>query len=245
VAILDILDQISKKGADIGAIADRLIKNSRQIPAVVKALQTEKSAKKFAYEKTLRLISERAPGLVYPFFDVFVELLDSDNSFLKWGAIISVANLTVVDSQNRFETVFRKYYAPICGPTMVTAANIIGGSSVIARAKPDLVDSITNELLKVEKAKFLTKGMPSPECRNVAIGQAIDSFDEFYNLIGLKTKVMGFVRRQLKNTRIQVVRKAERFIKKHGMLEEASSKRKSAAKPRRSGSGFSHKQKTV
>jgi hypothetical protein len=182
---------------------------------------------------------------MYPYFGVFVELLDSDNSFLKWGAIIDVANLTVVDSENRFEAVFRKYFDPICGPTMVTAANIIGGSAVIARAKPDLVDLITNEILKVEKAKYLRNRMPSPECRNVAIGQAIDSFDKFYDLIGPKTRVLGFVRRQLKNTRSQVVKKAERFIKKHGMSEQASSKRKSAARRRRSGSGLSHQQKTV
>jgi len=113
------------------------------------------------------------------------------------------------------EKIFRKYYAPIGGTVMVTAANIIGNSEKIVRAKPELADAVTKEILKVEKSSYLNKGDPSPECRNVAIGQAIDAFDQFYDLVGPKTKVMNFVKRQLTNTRKQVAGKAERFIKKH------------------------------
>jgi hypothetical protein len=163
----------------------------------------------------LRLVSERRPELIYPYFDIFVGLLDCDNNFLKWGAIMTVANLTAVDTENKFETVFRKYYAPIKGPAMVTAANIIGSSARIAPAKPELTQRITREILKVEKANYVNKGAPSPECRNVAIGQAIDSFDQFFDQIDDKTKVIAFVKRQSKNTRKPVVKKAERFLRKH------------------------------
>ena len=242
-----ILDQLSAKGADISAIADRFIKNSKQIPLLIEAVRTEKSSKKFAYEKTLRLISEREPGLIYPYFDVCIGLLDSENSFLKWGSIITVANLTTVDAEKKFETVFKKYYAPICGPAMITAANIIGSSVIIARAKPDLVNSITNEILKVEKARFLRKGIPSPECRNVVIGQAIDSLDKFYDRISDKASVVKFVKCQLKNTRMQVVKKAEKFLKKHVPSKDTLDQKKSAGSrlKRITGSGFSRRQKTI
>ena len=63
-----------------------------------------------------------------------VELLDNKNSFLKWGSILIIANLTPVDSEKRFDRIFKKYYAPIIGPAMVTAANIIGGSVKIVSA---------------------------------------------------------------------------------------------------------------
>ena len=98
---------------------------------------------------------------------------------------------------------------------MVTAANIIGSSSKIALARPELTERITHEILKVEKAKFEVHGKPSPECRNVAIGQAIDSFDEFFEQIDDKKAVIAFVKRQLKNTRKQVAKKSERFLRKH------------------------------
>lgn len=215
MASKSILDQLGVKGADIGSVADQLVKNRRQIPVLVEALQVEKSSKKYAYEKALRRVSEIRPELLFPHFDVFIRMLDNENSFLKWGAIMTVANLTAVDTENRFEDIFRKYYAPISGPVMVTAANVIGSSVNIVRAKPELADPVVKEILKVEKARYLNKAEPSPECRNVAIGHAIDAFDQFYDRIGSKNKVLNFVKRQLGNTRKPVARKAERFVRKH------------------------------
>jgi hypothetical protein len=215
MAELNILEQLAAKGVDAAAMADRLINESDQIPALIEALRVEKSAKKFAYEKLLRLVSEKQPGLIYPYFDFFRDLLDSDNNFLKWGAIMTVANLTAVDAQKKFEAIFRKYFDPISGPAMITAANIIGSAATIAHAKPALTDVIASEILKVEKAKFLLKGRLSPECRNVAIGHAIDAFDKLYGCITGKTEVLRFVKRQIGNTRKQVAGKAEKFIRKY------------------------------
>jgi hypothetical protein len=217
-----ILEQLEHKGADIAGIVDRVIKKPDEIAVLVEALKVERRAVKFSYEKVLRLVSERRPELIYPYFDVFVTLLDSDNSFLKWGAIMTVANLTAVDKEKMFESIFRKYYAPISGPAMVTAANIIGGSAKIALAKPELTQRITREILKVEKAKYENKGAPSPECRNVAIGQAIDAFDGFFHQIDDKAKVIAFVKQQLKNSRHQVVKKAERFLRQHNQSNHSS-----------------------
>jgi hypothetical protein len=211
----DILEALVAKGADVSMLADQLIADDKQIPKLVEALQVEKSSKKYAYEKVLRIISERRPQLVYPYFGIFCALLDNENNFLKWGAIMTVANLTVADVEKKFEAIFEKYYAPINGPTMVTAANIIGSSVIIARAKPALIDSIVLEILKVEKARFQLKGTPSPECRNVAIGHAIDSLDPLYDQVRDKAKIHQFVKRQLKNTRKQVVQKAEQFLRRH------------------------------
>jgi hypothetical protein len=212
----NILDQVASKGADLSVLADRLIKDSKQIPNLIEALKTEKSAKKFAFEKVLRLVSAKQPASIYPYFDFFCGLLHHDNNFLKWGAIMTIANLTAADAQKKFEALFPKYYAPISGPTMITAGNIIGGSVTIVRAKPALTDAITREILKVEKAKFLLKGQLSPECRNVAIGHAISAFDGFFDKITDKAEVLKFVKRQLKNTRKPVAKKAEQFLRKNG-----------------------------
>jgi len=46
--------------------------------------------------------------LVYPYFDFLVKLLDSENNFLKWSAIITISNLSSVDSKNQFEKFFEK-----------------------------------------------------------------------------------------------------------------------------------------
>ena len=75
---------------------------------------------------------------------------------------MTVANLTTIDTEKKFEALFRKYYAPIPGPKMVTAANIIGSSARIALAKPELTERITREILKVEKGKYVNKGAHPP-----------------------------------------------------------------------------------
>ena len=211
----NILEELAVKGADVGSLAERLIAKSAQIPQLVDALQSEKSAKKFSYEKILRFVSEKRPDLIYPYFDFFAGLLDSENNFLKWGAIMTVANLAAADAEKKFDSIFRKYFDPISGPTMITAANIIGSSVAIAQAKPALANAIAEEILKVEKAKYKLEGVLSPECRNVAIGHAIDSLDKLYGRIENKSKVAAFIKRQLKNTRNPVVRKAEHFMRKH------------------------------
>jgi hypothetical protein len=100
---------------------------------------------------------------------------------------------------------------------MITAANIIGNSVKIVSTKPHLVERITREILKVQKAKYLNKGVPSPECRNVAIGQAIDSFEKFFDKIEDKADVIRFVKKQLNNPREKVAKKAGRFIRKHAV----------------------------
>ncbi len=212
---MDIIEQLGRKGADVRAIVERVIERPEHIAKLVEALQSEKGTARYGYEKTLRLVSEQRPELIYPWFDVFAAMLDDDNSFLKWGAIMTVAHLTPVDSEGKFEAIFEKYYAPIEGPAMITAANIIGSSPEIALAKPHLTERIVQEILDIRRARYERKGSPSPECRNVAMGHAIDAFDRFFEQIEDKGSVLKFVRSQLENTRKPVVKKAETFLRKH------------------------------
>jgi len=192
----------------------QVIKNPKLIEVLISIIDSEKGSIKFGCEKIIRLVSEKKPELVYPYFDFFVKLLDSENNFLKWGAIITISNLSCVDSKNQFEKIFNKYYAPVTGPIMVTAANIVGNSWKIAQAKPNLMDRIVDKILKIEKAKYEYKGELSPECNNVVCGHAIDSFEKFFEKANNQKKIMAFIKRQLNNTRPSVKKRAEKFMKK-------------------------------
>jgi hypothetical protein len=215
MAEMSIAKQIGQESADIPGVAERVIRNPEHIAELIESIQAPRGTIRFSCEKTLRLISERQPELVYPHFDLFTALLACDNSFLKWGAIMTIANLMAVDSQNKFEAIFERYYAPIPGPVMITAANIIGSSPKIVRAKPHLASRITAEILKVQKAKYRVHGHPSPECRNVAIGHAIESFDQFFDRIEDQPSILRFVKKQFKNPRPAVAKKAAQFLRKH------------------------------
>jgi hypothetical protein len=214
---VDIIAAIDRKGADTARIAETVIGSPKLIPRLLEALEDRKARVKYGAEKVLRAVSERRPDLLYPSFADFVRLLDVENSFIKWGVIRTVANLSAADTDNRIASVFRKFFAPLTGPDMVTAVTIIGGGAIMARAKPAMTNRIVKEILKVETAAYELHGVPSPECRNVACGQAIDALDTLYEGIARKKPVIDFVRRQLRSTRPAVRRKAEAFLSKHSL----------------------------
>jgi len=203
-----LLQQIAKKESDKDAIAAKVIKKPELLSEIIDGLGADKARVKYGCAKILRIISDEAPELLYPRFGFFADLLDSDNNILKWETIYVIANLAAVDTEDRIEAIFERHFAPIPGPALITAANVIGGAAKIASAKPHLVDRIAKELLKVEKAQYKTT-----ECRNVAIGHAIKAFDQFFDQIKDKEPVIAFVRRQLENTRNATRKKAEVFLK--------------------------------
>jgi hypothetical protein len=204
------IDDLCRKGADKDELADRFSKSPSQIETLVNLLNSEKGGTRLAAGNILRRISEKKPELVYPHFDTFAAMIDHENSFLKWGAILIIGNLAPVDTQDKFDKIFRRYYNPITGADMVTAANVIGGLTNLAIAKPHLANSIAKEILKVEKANYKTE-----ECNRVACGHAITSLDRFFDLIDDKKPVIKFVKGQLTSSRKSTRTKAEKFVRKH------------------------------
>lgn len=204
-----------RKSANPSAIADRVALRPRSLPEVFDGLRSNQARVKYGCLKVLRLISERNPGVLYTEFDRLVALLKSKNQFLRWGAIIVIGNLAVVDSEERIDRILSRYLRPIPGPILVTAANVIGGAGKIASAKPYLADKIARALMRVETASYRTA-----ECRNVALGKAVESLGQFFPHLKEKRSVMEFVRRQLDNRRSSVRRKAATFLKQHALVGE-------------------------
>lgn len=201
--------QIAQKESDEEKIAARIIKRPELLSEIIEGLDSDKARIKYGCLKILRIISEKEPKVLYPRFDFFTGLLESDNTFFKWGAIYIISNLSSIDLQNKFEKIFDKYFAPVPGPYMISAANVIRGGAKIALAKPKLTERITREILKVEKGKYQTI-----ECHNVVLGHAIKSFDQFFDQIKDKEQVMKLAKKQLNNTRNATRKAAEKFLNK-------------------------------
>lgn len=181
----------------------------QRIDALFGGLGSKTARVKYGSAKTLRTVSEQAPDLLYPRWDAVVRLLDCDNAFLRWGATRMLGNLAAVDRDDKLEAVFDRFFAPISGPEMVGAANAIVAAAGIAQAKPHLADRIVKKILKVERASY-----QRPECRNVAIGHAITSFDKWFGHVKSRRPVLAFVARQLDNPRPATRKKAQRFLKR-------------------------------
>jgi len=167
-----------------------------------------RGAVKLGSSKALRLVSERVPELLYPHFDFFTALLDQDNLILKWNAILTLANLARVDKQARIERILDYYLEPVHGPNLITAANTIRGAAVIGLAIPSLLPRIVPAIMGVENAVYAT-----PECRNVAVGHALDTLAALAPQTGDTRTVRLFAARQLGNPRLATSAKARRFLK--------------------------------
>jgi hypothetical protein len=204
------LARIAQAALDPERLALKAIRQPRLLPAIIEGLQSDKTRVKYGCAKALRFISEQHPDRLYPFFDRFVHLLDHENKILQWLAIFVLSQLARADADGKIDEVFDKYFSPIPGPVMITAANVIQGGARIAQAQPHLADRVAAEMLKVVKARYQTA-----ECRNVAIGHAIVALGDILPLLDNPAPVVAFVRRQIRNSRPATQKKAERFLRSH------------------------------
>ncbi|MDH5483518.1 MAG: hypothetical protein OEY22_11690 [Candidatus Bathyarchaeota archaeon] len=190
-------------------LVEEAIKDKDVLHELLDGISSPTPRVKFRSAKILRIISARNPRKLYPKWEFFAKLLGSKNRILKWNAIDIIANLTNVDSENRFDELFEKFYGYLYEGSLITAAHVVDNSSTVARAKPMLQDKITEELLKVEKVPLSTE-----ECRNILIGKTIEAFDAYYDDIRAKDEVVSFVKRQLNNTGKATKTKAEKFLRR-------------------------------
>jgi hypothetical protein len=194
----------------------KVSRKPERVSELLSALSSEKARVKFGALKSLRLLSEREPELIYPHFDFFVSLLRSENSILRWNAMLILGDLARVDRERRTDQIIENYLAPISGPHLIDAANTMRGATAIAAAQPHLTDKIARAILKVEYATYDT-----PECRNIAIGHAITSFARLVPMIADTHAIQLFVTRQLDNSRPATRKKAEKFLRKWPLRRSA------------------------
>ncbi len=97
---------------------------------------------------------------------------------------------------------------------MITSANAIAALIEVARNKPSQKDNIFENLLMIEKQTYLNKGKKSLECRNIAIGHLLDGIKSLDDEIFKKTKIVKFIKRQTKNTRNSVTKRAKKLLKR-------------------------------
>ena len=210
----DLFQKLADKSITKEQLFKKVIQNDELIPGLLKGISSPKPAIRYGCAKILMDLSEEKPGQLYPYMDFFIALLDSKYRILTWNAIIIIANLTKVDTENRFDDIFEKYYSLLDNEYMVTVANVVGNSGKIALAKPHLTNQIVEKLLTVEKIS--TTPHLSSECKRVIAEHAIKTFDLFFPQITQKENVFSFVKKHLKSSRKTLQIESENFLKKWG-----------------------------
>lgn len=203
--VLNIFKKEGNKGAE--RVAELAVKNKSVLKQVLEGAKSENKRIKNASAKCLREVSRNNPKKLYTEFNYFVELIDGDDTILKWNAIEIVSNLTEIDKENKFNTkVLNKYIALLSDESIVTAANTITALGRVGLYKPRLRKKITDALIKVDTLPHST------ECRNILAGHAFLTFEKYVDEVRDKTEIKFFAQKHLKNKRNATRMKAEKFL---------------------------------
>lgn len=142
------IERLCKAKANLERLAQEVAHTPGLPNSVIGAISSDYACTRFAAVKLLRIISEKAPQLVYPDFEFIAEMRRDKNSILNWNAILTLANLASVDRDKKLDWIIDDYLNPISGPAMIDAANTMRGAVVIARAKPYLPGKIAQGILQ-------------------------------------------------------------------------------------------------
>ncbi len=171
---------------------------------------------KYQAEKSIRNVSNLNPVILYPYFERIAIELNSKNNFIKFGFILSIPNLLKVDALNKWYLIREKYIDLLDSNNLIEYSNTVKIIHIILKYRKEEAKVMIPKLLKVNNHIFYNKSKKSSECKNIAIGIVIDELYMLYNDFNYKKEILKFVNKNLKNKRPQVVKKANKFIKKYG-----------------------------
>ncbi len=190
---------------DTERLAKEAVKDRKLLSELLEGLLSKKDETRYSSFKVLLLVSEEYPEVLYPEWDFFADLIDSDNAYHKLIAVRIIANLTRADTENKFEGTFDKYY-DLLNDSVIVAGHLTANSGKIAKAKPRLQTEITDKLLNIDKTKQKHKDL-------IKAG-AIEAFDEYFEEAENKQKILEFVKEQLNCESPKTRKKAKVFLKK-------------------------------
>jgi hypothetical protein len=200
---------IADKMVTAETLAKTATKNPVLVAEIFKGLDSAQAHTKYKSIKVLSLLGQHQPALLYPYFEVFVELLNSPNNILKWNVLDILANLVRVDEEGKFDSLFSRYYECMNEGSMITAAHVVESSPVIVKERPDWEPRITQALLSADNVP-----LPTQECRNILAGKVILAFGQYFSRSNKTREMLAFAEKYTSSSRPATKMKAEQFIKK-------------------------------
>lgn len=116
---------------------------------------------KVAYQclKELTTITEHSDA-TYKYFDVFSEMLDSDNSYIRSRGLLLISANAKWDSDFKIDEVIDKYLKHIKDIKPITARQCIKTLPNIAKYKPELRDDIIMALRNADTSLYPSSMQP-------------------------------------------------------------------------------------
>lgn len=202
------MESLKKKDFNPENLANKAMKDFRILQELINNLLIKDDTIRYNSHKVLLLVSENYPEALYPDWDFFVNLLKSKNNFHKVIGIQILANLSKVDTINKFENIYNDYCDLLDAKSVMTAAHLAANIGKIAKNKPHLREKLTQLLLDIDKTHHEIGR------KDLIKASTIDSFTEYINDIKNKEEIVRFVTKQLNSKSPKTKKKAEEFLKK-------------------------------
>jgi hypothetical protein len=200
--------ELPEKDSDVESRAHKALTDKAALTELLAGILSKKDEIRSPSFKALLLISEEQPELLYPHWDYFAALLESNNTFLKYQAIYLIASLIKADTANKFERLFDTYYNLLDDKSIIPASHAALNSGKIAGAKPELQTRITDRLLRIDETHH------EPDHKELIKSYVIEAFSEYFEAAEDKEMILEFVRKQLESSSPKTRKKAKEFLKK-------------------------------
>ncbi|HML04316.1 MAG TPA: hypothetical protein VK426_00940 [Methanobacterium sp.] len=184
------MSDLDKKDADIKKLAANALNDGELFKELMNGILSKDNTTRQNSFKVLQIISEENPEFLYPYWDQFSEMLKSKNNYHKYIAIYLLADLTAVDSQNKFEEIFDDYFMILGEDKTMTASHVALNSSKIVLNKPELQDKIIDILLNIDS-------IHQGKQKDLIKAYVIEALRKMYPDLKDKEKVMKFIGEQL------------------------------------------------
>lgn len=202
---------ITKPDAEIQAkrIVERIEKDKRLLSEVMQGIVSKDESIRYPNAIALETLSKTNPLLIYPEWNYFVDLLKSKNAFHRSIAVKTISSLTVVDELHKFEQIYEEFFALLDDSKVMVSRALVLNSGTIINSKPVLESKITELLLNIDETHH-----PSSR-KDLIKGDIIEILYDFFEEIPDKTRIMEFVKKQLKSSSPSTVKKAKKFLSEY------------------------------
>jgi hypothetical protein len=193
--------------ANLGLLIEAVLKIGQLPVELVEGLTSTDEDLRYNCYQVLVAVSRDRPEVVYPYWDSFVELLDSPNAYHRSVAVRLIAYTTPADDRGRFEMLFDRYYKFLDDEKILVTRYLVQDAGVIAKAKPNLQERIVAKLLTIDDTHHKHKALIK--------GDVIQAFETFFDVYPAQERLLAFVREQLSSTSPKTRKAAKAFLKAH------------------------------
>ncbi len=156
--------------------------------------------------------SQERPELYYPYWVMMVPLLKHANSYHRDFGLTILANLTSVDSEDRFTRIFDDYFEHINDKKFMTAQCCVRNSQKIIHHKPPLRDQIIGLLLELDnRCAYPDKQKALLKC------DVLEIIDNIYQETQDKMGIETFIMAQVNSLSPKTKKKAKELVAKYGL----------------------------